>query len=66
MNNLNKTIDKIALSEFDVHYHELSDNLKQWCNLEMVTNPVWLEPFWKKEDYMSTADKILLSKGIKI
>ena len=66
MNNLNTTIDKIALSEFDVHYHELSDNLKQWCNLEMVTNKVWLEPFWKKEDYMSTADKILLSKGIKI
>ena len=66
MNNLNTTIDKIALSEFDVHYHKLSDNLKQWCNLEMVTNPVWLEPFWKKEDYMSTADKILLSKGIKI
>ena len=66
MNNLNTTIDKIALSEFDVHYDELSDNLNQWCNLEMVTNPVWLEPFWKKEDYMSTADKILLSKGIKI
>ena len=66
MNNLNTTIDKIALSEFGVHYHELSDYLKQWGNLEMVTNPVWLEPFWKKEDYMSTADKILLSKGIKI
>ena len=35
MNNLNTTIDKIALSEFDVHYHELSDNLKKWCNLEV-------------------------------
>jgi len=64
MNNLNTTIDKIALSEFGVHYHELSDNLKQWCHLEMVTNKVWLEPFWKKEDYMSTADKIMISKGI--
>ena len=66
MNNKNTTIDKIALSEFGVHYHELSDNLKQWCNLEMVTNKVWLEPFWKKEDYMSTADKIMMSKNLTI
>jgi len=43
MNNKNTTIDKIAFSEFGVHYHELSDNLKQWCNLEMVTNSKWLD-----------------------
>ena len=66
MNNLNTTIDKVAMSEFGVHYHQLGKNEQQWCNDEMVTNKVWLEPFWKKEDYMCTADKILLSKGIKI
>ena len=41
------TIDLVALAEFDMHYHELSDSLKQWCNLEMVTNPEWLAPKWK-------------------
>ena len=64
MNNLNTTIDKIALSEFDVHYHELSDNLKKWCNLEMVTNSKWLDPFWKQEDYQSEVDKWFINKKI--
>jgi hypothetical protein len=41
------TIDLVALTEFDMHYHELSDNLKQWCNIEMVNNPKWLAPKWK-------------------
>ena len=54
MNNLNTTIDKVALSEFGVHYHQLGKNEQQWCNDEMVNNPKWL------------SDKILLSKGIKI
>ena len=39
MNNLNTTIDKIAMSEFDMHYYQLSDNEKQWCHDEMVNNP---------------------------
>ena len=66
MNNKNTTIDKIALSEFGVHYHQLGKNEQQWCNDEMVTNPVWLQPFWEKEDYMSTADKIMMSKNLTI
>ena len=36
--NLNTTIDKIALSEFDTHYDQLSDNEKMWCHDEMVNN----------------------------
>jgi len=49
MNNLNTTIDKIAMSEFDMHYYQLGDNEKQWCHDEMVNNPKWLEPSWKKD-----------------
>ena len=41
MNNLNTTIDKIAMSEFDMHYYQLGDNEKQWCHDEMVNNPKW-------------------------
>tara|TARA_B100001057_G_scaffold117565_1_gene116140 strand:- start:71 stop:268 length:198 start_codon:yes stop_codon:yes gene_type:complete len=62
--NKNTTIDKIALSEFDTHYENLSDNLKQWCNLEMVTNSKWLDPFWKQEDYQSEVDKWFINKKI--
>ena len=43
MNNLNTTIDKVAMSEFDMHYHQLGDNEKQWCHDEMVNNPEWLK-----------------------
>jgi hypothetical protein len=57
LKNKNTTIDKIALAEFDTHYDNLSDNLKQYCHLEMVNNPVWLQPFWKKEDYMTVGEK---------
>ena len=64
MNNKNTTIDKIALSEFDTHYENLSDNLKQWCNLEMVTNSKWLDPFWNQEDYQSEVDKWFINKKI--
>ena len=38
MNNLNTTIDKVAMSEFGIHYHQLGDNEKQWCHDEMVNN----------------------------
>tara|TARA_R110002110_G_scaffold204317_4_gene415629 strand:- start:265 stop:477 length:213 start_codon:yes stop_codon:yes gene_type:complete len=50
--NLNTTIDKIAMSEFKMHYYQLGDNEKQWCNDEMVNNPKWLAPFWKQEGYV--------------
>ena len=41
--NLNTTIDKIALSEFNTHYAQLGNNEKQWCHDEMINNPtVWL------------------------
>ena len=40
--NINTTIDKIALSEFDTHYEYLGDNEKQWCHDEMINNPKWL------------------------
>ena len=46
--NINTTIDKIALSEFDTHYEHLGKNEKQWCHDEMVNNPKWLKPSWKK------------------
>ena len=49
MNNLNTTIDKIAMSEFDMHYYQLGDNEKQWCHDEIVNNPDWLNPFWKQD-----------------
>ena len=57
MNNLNTTIDKVAMSEFGIHYHQLGDNEQQWCHNEMVNNPKWLQPFWKDENYMDTSDK---------
>ena len=47
MNNLNTTIDKIAMSEFDMHYYQLGDNEKQWCHDEMVNNPKWLKKDWQ-------------------
>ncbi len=64
MNNLNTTIDKIALSEFGVHYHQLGKNEQQWCNDEMVNNPKWLDPFWKQEGYQSEVDKWFINKKI--
>ena len=45
--NLNTTIDKVAMSEFDMHYNQLDENEKQWCHDEMVNNPKWLSPKWK-------------------
>ena len=51
MNNLNTTIDKIAMSEFDMHYHQLGDNEKQWCHDEMVNNPKWLDKDWKDGEF---------------
>jgi hypothetical protein len=45
--NINTTIDKIALSEFDTHYEYLGKNEKEWCHDEMVNNPKWLAPKWK-------------------
>ena len=60
--NLNTTIDKIALSEFDTHYYQLGDNEKQWCNDEMVNNKKWLDPFWKKPGYKTQAQIIIESK----
>ena len=50
--NSNTTIDKIALSEFDMHYEQLGDNEKQWCHDEMINNTKWLAPFWKQEGYV--------------
>jgi hypothetical protein len=50
--NLNTTIDKVAMSEFNMHYYQLSDNEKQWCNDEMVNNKKWLAPFWKQPGYL--------------
>ena len=52
MNNINTTIDKIAMSEFDMHYYQLSENEKQWCHDEMVNNEKWLNP-----PYESKVDK---------
>jgi len=57
MNNLNTTIDKVAMSEFDMHYYQLGNNEKQWCHDEMVNNPKWLAPFWKQPGYMTVAEK---------
>ena len=58
--NLNTTIDKIAMSEFDMHYYQLGDNEKQWCHDEMVNNKKWLDPEWKQPGYMSQVDKWIL------
>ena len=41
--NLNTTIDKIALSEFDTHYYQLGDNEKMWCHDEMINNDKYLK-----------------------
>ena len=60
--NLNTTIDKIALSEFAIHYYQLGDNEKMWCNDEMVNNPKWLDPFWKQPGYKSEAEIIIENK----
>ena len=40
--NINTTIDKVAMSEFGIHYYQLGDNEKQWCHDEMVNNSKWL------------------------
>ena len=50
--NKHTTIDKIALSEFDMHYEQLGDDEKQWCHDEMINNTKWLAPFWKQEGYV--------------
>ena len=47
MNNLNTTIDKVAMSKFDMHYYQLSDDNKQLCHDEMVNNPKWLKKEWE-------------------
>ena len=47
MNNLNTTIDKVAMSEFGIHYYQLDENEQQWCHDEMVNKPKWLAPKWK-------------------
>ena len=59
MNNLNTTIDKIAMSEFDMHYYQLSENEKQWCHDEMVNNPKWLKSSWEQSNYQSEIYKII-------
>jgi hypothetical protein len=64
MNNLNTTIDKVAMSEFDMHYYQLGDNEKQWCHDEMINNKKWLAPFWKQEGYQSETDKLCEELGI--
>lgn len=46
-NNINTTIDKVAVSEFGIHYYQLDKNEQQWCHDEMVSNPKWLAPKWK-------------------
>ena len=51
MNNLNTTIDKVAMSEFDMHYYQLDNNEKQWCHDEMVNNPKWLKKDWKDGEF---------------
>ena len=61
MNNNNTTIDKVAFSEFDMHYHQLDENEKQWCHDEMVNNPKWLAPFWKQEGYIPESSTWLIN-----
>ena len=43
MNNLNTTIDKVAMSKFGIHYYQLSKDDQQWCHNEMVNNTKWLK-----------------------
>ena len=54
--NLNTTIDKVAMSEFKMHYYQLGDNEKQWCHNEMVNNKKWLKKDWEKPLW-SVSDK---------
>ncbi len=61
MYNNNTTIDKVAFSEFDMHYHQLDENEKQWCHDEMVNNPKWLAPFWKQEGYIPESSTWLIN-----
>ena len=49
MNNINTTVDKIAMSEFDMHYYQLGENEQQWCHDEMVNNTKWLNPPYESE-----------------
>ena len=49
MNNINTTVDKVAIYEFDMHYEQLGNNEKQWCHDEMVNNPKWLNPPYESE-----------------
>ena len=49
MNNLNTTIDKVAMSKFGKHYYKLNDDKKQLCHDEMVNNPKWLNPPYESE-----------------
>jgi phage terminase large subunit GpA-like protein len=56
MNNLNTTIDKVAMSEFDMHYYQLGDNEKQWCHDEMINNKKWLKKDWE-DPLWSVSDK---------
>ena len=60
MNNLNTTIDKVAMSKFDKHYYQLSDDDKQLCHEEMVNNKKWLQPEWKQPGYICQVDKWIL------
>jgi hypothetical protein len=62
--NLNTTIDKVAMSEFKMHYYQLGENEKQWCHDEMINNKKWLAPFWKQEGYQSETDKLCEELGI--
>ncbi len=41
--NLNTTIDKIALEEFNMHYEQLGQSEKEWCHDEMINNNKWLK-----------------------
>ena len=58
--NQNTTIDKIALSEFDMHYEQLGQSEKQWCHDQLVNNKKWLDPEWKQPGYMCQVDKWIL------
>jgi len=49
MTNINTTIDKVAISEFGIHYDNLGDNEKKWCHDEMINNNKWLNPPYESE-----------------
>ena len=42
MNNLNTTIDKVALELFNEHYYKLSRKEQEVCHWNMVNNKKWL------------------------